>query len=153
MNTDQRLHIRALLPSDREQWDPLWQGYLAFYRQSLSAEITDHAFARLTITGPHRGMVATLDDRLQGFVHYLFHDRTWSIKPTCYLEDLYVAPGARGSGIGRALIEAVYAAANATGSRDVYWQTQADNATARRVYDRIGKLSDFVRYDRPGGTW
>jgi GNAT superfamily N-acetyltransferase len=152
MTATHKFHIRPLLPTDRHRWDPLWQGYLSFYEQSLSAEVTDCTFSRLTITGPHRGMVAERGAELVGLVHYLFHDRTWSLKPICYLEDLYVDPVARGDGIGTALIQAVYAAADAAGSSTVYWQTQVNNATARRVYDRIGRLSEFVRYDRPDGT-
>lgn len=142
--------IRALETSDRGQWDALWQGYLEFYQHPLADEVTDFTFRRLTTTGPHRALVAVEGDRLVGLVHFLFHDRTWSLKPTCYLEDLFVSPAVRGTGIGRLLIEAVYAEADRLGSRHVYWQTQNGNATARRLYDRIGTLSEFVRYDRPG---
>jgi GNAT superfamily N-acetyltransferase len=142
-------NIRSLTAGDRQQWDPLWQGYLTFYKEKLPAEVTDVAFSRLTITGPHRGMVAERDGKLIGLVHFLFHDRTWSIGPTCYLEDLFVDPAERGNGVGRALIEAVYAAADAAGAGHVYWQTQSFNSTARALYDKLAKLSEFVRYDRP----
>ena len=55
----------------------------------------------------------------------------------------------RGKGIGRALIEAVYAAADAHGAATVYWMTQDFNATARQLYDRIATLTPFIKYQRP----
>ena len=86
--------------------------------------------------------------RLVGFVHYLFHPVTWSTANRCYLEDLFVSPKARGTGAGRALIEAVYRAADEAGADQVYWLTAQDNATARRLYDRVGRLTPFVKYQR-----
>jgi ribosomal protein S18 acetylase RimI-like enzyme len=85
-----------------------------------------------------------------GIVHYLFHRSTWSTTHYCYLEDLFVDPGVRGGGIGRTLIEAVYAAADRAGAPHVYWLTRHDNAAARSLYDRVARLSPFVKYDRPG---
>ena len=71
-------------------------------------------------------------------MHYIFHRHGWQIEDVCYLQDLYVAPEARGRGAGRPLIEAVYAAADAAGGPNVYWLTEETNATARRLYDRVG---------------
>ncbi len=83
-----------------------------------------------------------------GFVHYLFHPVTWSADPRCYLEDLFVAEAARGLGAGAALVNGVYAAADARGADQVYWFTQASNTTARKLYDRVGRLTPFVKYRR-----
>ena len=83
-----------------------------------------------------------------GIVHYLFHPVTWSITDRCYLEDLYVCEAARGAGLGRALIEAVYAASDERGADQIYWLTEDINATARRLYDRIGRLTPFIKYQR-----
>jgi GNAT superfamily N-acetyltransferase len=66
-----------------------------------------------------------------------------------YLQDLYAVPEARGQGVGRALIKAVYAAADAAGAPSVYWMTQEFNTEARRLYDRVGTLTPFVKYQRP----
>ena len=73
---------------------------------------------------------------------------TGSITNRCYLEDLFVSPDARGLGAGRALIEAVYAAADAAGADQVYWLTAHSNETARKLYDRVGRLTPFVKYRR-----
>ena len=64
------------------------------------------------------------------------------------MQDLYVDPAARGTGAGRALIEAVYAAADANGTPSVYWMTQDFNTAARLLYDRIASLTPFIKYQR-----
>ncbi len=83
-----------------------------------------------------------------GIVHYLFHSVTWSLTERCYLEDLYVADGARGSGIGRRLMEAVFAIGDEQGADQTYWWTHETNATARRLYDRVGGVTPFIKYVR-----
>ncbi|WP_417688852.1 GNAT family N-acetyltransferase [Roseibium sp.] len=142
------IEIRPLRRDDRAQWEALWQGYLTFYEQTLAQEITDTLFERLLGEGYHDALVAEREGKLVGFVHYLAHASTWAIAPTCYLEDLYVDASIRGGGIGGKLIEGVYAAAEAKGCTNVYWHTHHDNHTARRLYDHVGTLSKFVRYDK-----
>jgi GNAT superfamily N-acetyltransferase len=142
--------IRPIAPGDRADWDRLWTAYLAFYETTLPAEIHDTAFARLTQGHPAmHGLIGEHRGRPAGLVHYIFHDHFWRPEGVTYLQDLYVEPGERGTGLGRALIEAVYAAADTAGRRAVYWLTQDFNATARKLYDRVGALSPFIRYNRP----
>ncbi|NNF92000.1 MAG: GNAT family N-acetyltransferase, partial [Boseongicola sp.] len=85
-----------------------------------------------------------------GLAHYLFHRHGWSVADVCYLQDLYADPEVRGQGIGRALIEDVYAKADAAGAPSVYWLTQDFNTQARRLYDRIGEVTPFIKYKRAG---
>lgn len=142
--------IRPLDAADRDQWHALWQGYLTFYEASVAPEITDLTWSR--ILDPEAPIMAlcaaTPDGRLLGIVHYLFHPVTWAAGPRCYLEDLFTAAEARGQGVGRALIEAVYAAADARGADQVYWLTQEFNATARRLYDQVATATPFIKYRR-----
>jgi ribosomal protein S18 acetylase RimI-like enzyme len=143
------IKIRALEADDRAAWLPLWRGYLEFYETDIPDGVTDQTWRRIVDpAGPIHGFGAFDDGRLVGFVHYLFHPVTWATANRCYLEDLYVDVGARGAGAGRALIEAVYRAADAAGADQVYWLTAHDNKTARRLYDRIGRLTPFVKYQR-----
>jgi GNAT superfamily N-acetyltransferase len=141
--------IRPLTSGDREAWGALWNGYLRFYRQRLAPEITAATFARLIDerSQPH-GLVAERDGKLLGFVHYTFHPTTWSQRDSCYLEDLYVDPAARGGGIARSLIEAVYAAADQAKAATVYWMTQEFNSEARALYDTLARRTSFIRYER-----
>ncbi|HEY3783737.1 MAG TPA: GNAT family N-acetyltransferase [Steroidobacteraceae bacterium] len=141
--------IRPLRLADRAQWGALWEGYLRFYRQRLPEELTQTTFARLVEESrqPH-GLVAEQDGTLIGLVHYLFHASSWSLGDVCYLEDLYVDPAARGAGVARALIKAVYAAADRAKVGTVYWLTQEFNADARALYDTIARRTSFIRYER-----
>jgi GNAT superfamily N-acetyltransferase len=141
--------IRPLRGSDRAQWEGLWQGYLRFYRAHLTSEVTERTFARLTDpdTQPH-GLVAEQDGRLVGLAHYVFLPTTWSTRDSCYLQDLFVDPAIRGKGIGRALIQAVYAAADRGPGGSVYWLTQEFNADARALYDTLAHRTSFIRYQR-----
>lgn len=142
--------IRSLTAADRDAWAPLWQGYLEFYKTDLTPEITDVTWARLLDTSEDMHCLVAEDDNgaLIGIVHYLYHPVTWAIAHRCYLEDLYVAETARGTGAGRALIEAVYAAADERGADQVYWLTQDTNAEGRRLYDRVGRVTPFIKYQR-----
>jgi GNAT superfamily N-acetyltransferase len=142
--------IRPLAPSDESAWRDLWRGYLEFYETELPEEIYATSFARLVdpaVTDYH-GLVALQDGRPVGLAHYIFHRHGWQVEDITYLQDLYVVSEARGTGAGRALIEAVYAAADAAGRPNVYWLTQTFNATARQLYDRVASATPFMEYRR-----
>lgn len=146
---DDELVIRAPRPEERGRWDPLWQGYLRFYRQQLDPAVTETSWLRFLDPGeqPH-ALVAADGRELLGFATYLFHRSSWSVQPYCYLEDLFVAPEARGRGVARRLIKAVYAAADAAEAATVYWQTQEFNADARALYDTLARRTSHIVYQR-----
>jgi GNAT superfamily N-acetyltransferase len=147
--TSSTVVIRDLQASDRAAWDGLWAGYLEFYQHDLEQYITEEVWRRLMDPADQPyGLVAVDGDRIVGFVHYHFHLSTWSVAGYCYLEDLFVSPAARGKGAGRALIEAVYRAADARGATRVYWHTETANAQARALYDKLADLAPFVQYRR-----
>lgn len=140
--------IRAIAAEDRADWEPLWAGYLTFYEADIPAETTDTTFARfLDPAEPLHGAIARdAEGRAVGLVHWLTHAATWSSAGYCYLEDLYVDPSTRGSGVGRALIAHVTDWAREAGSAKVYWLTAEDNATARALYERVAERSGFIHY-------
>jgi GNAT superfamily N-acetyltransferase len=147
------LIIRPVALQDFDAWLPLWDGYNAFYGRSgataLPDAITQTTWGRFfDPTEPVHALVAELDGRLVGLVHYLFHRSTTAIGLNCYLQDLFTDPDARGGGTGRALIEAVYERARAAGSPRVYWQTHESNATARRLYDQVAEHAGFLVYTK-----
>ena len=143
--------IRFVTPADYAQWLPLWDGYNAFYERSgptaLAPEITAMTWARF-FDGyePVHALVAESGGELLGLTHYLFHRSTTSIAPTCYLQDMFTSAAARGKGVGRALIEGVYAQARLAGASRVYWQTHKTNHTAMQLYDKVAEHSGFVVY-------
>lgn len=143
--------IRPIAREDEAAWRRLWTDYLTFYKSTVPDTVFDATFARLLGDAPEdfNAFVAEQDGELVGLVHYLFHRHCWRIENVCYLQDLYAIPEARGQGIGRNLIEAVYAAADAAGAPSVYWLTQDDNMTAQQLYNHIAKKTNFVKYQRP----
>jgi GNAT superfamily N-acetyltransferase len=143
--------IRPVEDRDYAGWRPLFDGYNAFYGRSgptaLPEKITATTWDRFFDPGePVHAFVAERDGALIGLVHYLFHRSTTMIGPICYLQDLFTSADARGGGIGRALIEAVYAAAREAGAARVYWQTHETNLTAMRLYDQVADKSGFLVY-------
>jgi GNAT superfamily N-acetyltransferase len=144
------LKIRPLMAEDRTYWGQMWGDYLSFYETDVAPEIYETTFARLIdSTNPvQNALFAELDGAAVGIVHYIYHAHNWRAENVCYLQDLYAKEAVRGQGIGRALIEAVYAAADANGTPSVYWMTQDFNENARLLYDRIGTLTPFIKYSR-----
>ncbi|MBR1207929.1 MULTISPECIES: GNAT family N-acetyltransferase [unclassified Bradyrhizobium] len=143
--------IRFVTRDDYAQWLPLWDGYNAFYERSgptaLAPEITAMTWQRFfDAYEPMPALVADAGGTLLGLTHYLFHRSTTAIAPTCYLQDLFTSQAARGKGVGRALINGVYAQAKLVGSPRVYWQTHETNHTAMQLYDKVADKPGFVIY-------
>lgn len=147
------LIVRPVRPSDFTAWLALWEGYNAFYSRSgptaLPTEVTQMTWSRFfDVYEPVNALVAEDHGVLLGLTHYLFHRSTTMINPACYLQDLYTVEAARGHGVGRALIHAVYERAREAGSTRVYWQTHESNQTAMKLYDSVADRSGFVVYGK-----
>ena len=145
-----QLTIRPLEKSDHAEWRRLWTAYLEFYETSVPEEVYVSTWTRLFDDGTYEpsGLIADVDGKPVGLVHDIGPRTCWAVSNNCYLQDLYADPNVRGTGVGRALIEAVYAKADAADAANVYWMTQDFNETARKLYDRIGKLTPFIKYQR-----
>jgi GNAT superfamily N-acetyltransferase len=143
--------VRPLQARDKPVWLVLFKGYIEFYKATVPEDVIETLWQRLMRGGEgfHVALVAVDDaDVPVGLAHVLYHRSTWTNGWYCYLEDLFVDPTRRQKGVGRALIEAVYAQADARGCTRVYWMTQENNATARGLYDRVATKSPFVQYRR-----
>ncbi|MGP9812840.1 GNAT family N-acetyltransferase [Rhodopseudomonas sp. NSM] len=141
------VEIRPVGPDERAAWEPLWAGYLDFYKATLAPGTNDVTWARFhDAAEPMYLLGAYVDGKLTGIVQFLYHRSCWTAGDYCYLQDLFVADSARGLGLGRKLIEAVYDRAKADGCSRVHWLTQTGNATARLLYDRIADDSGFMQY-------
>ncbi|WP_304615792.1 GNAT family N-acetyltransferase [Paracoccus sp. (in: a-proteobacteria)] len=144
--------IRPLEARDEAHWRRLWTGYLDYYQTTVPDEVYATTFARLLSGAENefRGLVAERDGVPVGLTHYLFHRHCWKIENVCYLQDLYTDPVVRGQGVARALIEAVYCAADAEGCPSVWWLTQEFNYRGRMLYDQVATKTPFIRYNRLG---
>jgi GNAT superfamily N-acetyltransferase len=144
---DAGVTIRAPRSADEPAWRRLWQGYLEFYRASIAPDVTAATWRRiLDPASPVSGRIAEGGGTVVGFAHCVVHEGTWSTRPIGYLEDLFVDPAQRGRGVGRRLIEDLIATARNRNWAYLYWHTQTGNATARRLYDSLASVDDFVRY-------
>ncbi|MCE7029923.1 GNAT family N-acetyltransferase [Jiella avicenniae] len=147
------LEVRPIVAADEPEWRRLWTAYLTFYGTKVPEPVYASTFARLLGDEPFDpgGLLAVLDGRPVGLVHYLFHRHCSRIENVCYLQDLFADQDLRGQGIGRALIEAVYRVAEDAGCPTVYWMTQEFNYAGRMLYDRVGEKTPFIKYQRPAG--
>ncbi|AVR70582.1 MULTISPECIES: GNAT family N-acetyltransferase [Pseudomonas aeruginosa group] len=143
------LQIRPVGAADHAAWLPLWEGYQRFYRTEIAAATSDATWQRfLDADEPMNAALAWLDGRAVGLVHWIYHRSCWTLGDYCYLQDLFVAEGLRGEGVGRRLIEHVYAEAGAAGCSRVHWLTHESNSDAMKLYDRIADKSGFLQYRR-----
>jgi GNAT superfamily N-acetyltransferase len=146
------ISVRPLQPDDHAAWRPLWDGCNAFYGRFGATALPEHINAATwqRLLDPAEPMFCLMaqdgEGQLLGLAHYLFHRSTTRMEPICYLSDLYTNEAARGRGVGRALIDAVYAAARAAKASRVYWQTYETNTTARLLYDKMAKHHGSIVY-------
>lgn len=139
--------IRPVGAADHDAWLPLWQAYLSFYKSELSEAVSASTWQRfLAPDEPTNAALAWQGDQAVGMVHFIYHRSNWSIANSCYLQDLLVADGQRGHGIGRKLIEHVYTTAKAAGCDKVHWLTHETNATAIQLYERIAERPGFIQF-------
>jgi len=150
MKKTKSFEIRELSEGDFFNWKILWNEYLKFYQTSVEDLVYETTFKRL-ISIHHlsqNALVAAQDNELVGLVHYIYHPHNWKVVDVCYLQDLFVLPTIRGTGVGRALIESVYLASDKNKTSTVYWLTQDSNKQARKLYDNIASVTSFIKYNR-----
>lgn len=141
------MNIRKANAQDYAQWLPLWKGYQTFYKITIPDAVTQQTWERfLNPSEPMHCAVAEQDGVVVGIVHYIFHRSCWTAEDYVYLQDLFTTPEMRKKGVGRALIEHVYAASKAHGSGRVWWLTHETNTDAMHLYDKIADKSGFVQY-------
>jgi GNAT superfamily N-acetyltransferase len=142
--------VRPIVAADKAGWLRLFGDYITFYEEDVPGDVIELTWQRLLAQDDNMaGFIATdAEGRALGIVNMVFHRSTWSPTWYCYLEDLFVAPDARGKGVGRALIEATYAEADRRGASRTYWATHEKNVTARALYDQLGQITEFVQYRR-----
>ena len=146
-----RPSVRTIQRDDYGQWRPLWDGYNAFYGRSgptaLDERVTAQTWDRFFDPEERvHALVAELDARIVGIVHFLFHRSTSRLADVCYLQDLFTAEDSRGRGVSRSLIERVIDIASKDGSSRVYWTTQTTNVAGRALYDKVAEHHGFIVY-------
>lgn len=142
-----RIEIRRVSADDHAAWLPLWHAYLRFYNTELPEAVSQSTWQRLLDERePTHAALAWNGDTAVGLVHFIYHRSNWSIENSCYLQDLLVTEQSRGTGVGRQLIEFVYATAKADGCCKVHWLTHETNATAIQLYERIAERPGYIQF-------
>ena len=142
------LNVRQIDVEDKAAWHELYLGYLKFYESEPIESSTELVWQRLTQDNPEiQGLVAEIDGVVVGLTHFHYQLSTWANTFNCYLEDLYVSEEARGNGVATALIAAVKKLAIEHKCSELFWITKESNQVARKLYDKVAKISDFVRYE------
>jgi GNAT superfamily N-acetyltransferase len=141
------VEVKAIDNHDLDIWLPLWKDYQRFYEVDIPPSVTLKTWARfLDPAEPMHAALAMVGEKALGLVHSIYHRSAWTTSDHCYLQDLFVAAEGRGGGIGRALIEHVYADAKRRGASRVHWLTHESNHHAIQLYDRIADRSEFIQY-------
>jgi GNAT superfamily N-acetyltransferase len=142
------VQVRDLNARDETAWRNMWEGYCAFYKVTVSDDVTETLWLRLLdATSDVKAIVAEDENgKAAGLAHYIIHPYTWGLNSVCYLEDLFVNPAARGKGLGAALLDALIARGRNGAWDRLYWHTAENNTTARKLYDRYVLADQFVRY-------
>jgi len=142
------VQIRRVVETDVDQWSKLYAGYRAFYKLDGDERAVRTAWGWVS-TAEHGfiGLVAVIDDAVVGLANLRRFARPSTAAIGLYLDDLFTAPEARGRGVATALLREAAAIAADEGANVVRWITAADNAAARRVYDRVAAATPWVTYD------
>ncbi len=144
------VEIRKVSAEDHAAWLPLWQAYQRFYETTIAENVTAITWQRMLDNAePINAALAWVDGVAVGMVHWIYHRSCWTVENSCYLQDLIVSPQLRGTGIGRKLIEFVYAQARADGCIKVHWLTHETNATGIQLYERIAERPGFIQFRKP----
>jgi GNAT superfamily N-acetyltransferase len=145
------IRVEPLTEADFELVLPLIAGYQRFYRAEPDQK-RNRAFFRRFLAPSDDGLLlgAWKDGELVGFATLYWTFSSTHAADASLMNDLFVAQGHRGEGIGLALIEASLAAARNRGSRHLEWFTAVDNDQAQRLYERTGAdRSIWYNYELP----
>lgn len=126
------------------------RAYCAFYRVAPSDERL-LALARALLAEPAcEGFQLIARDghgRAMGFATVYWSWSTLRAARKAIMNDLFVHPEARGSGLAEALIEECRVRSGQRGATSMSWQTAKDNTRAQRVYERVGaKREEWIDY-------
>lgn len=143
------LTMRPPIQADRDAWDVLYQGYADFYTVTQTSAMRDTVWSWLMdeATAVYGRLAVDDSGAVLGLAHYRPFARPLSATTGGFLDDLFVAPQARGNDVAAQLIAAVKEDAASRGWSVLRWITAEDNYRARTVYDRIAEKTRWTTYD------
>lgn len=146
------LDLAPIAASEYDELLPLIAAYQGFYEVEEVQTERNRSFFRRFLAPSEVGLLlgARGDGRLLGYACLYWHFSSTKACETVLMNDLFVDPGARGEGVGRALIEASLEVARERDAALLEWQTAPDNHAAQRLYDSTGaSRSTWISYELP----
>lgn len=142
--------VTDLATTDRQAWEQLYRGYGDFYEVAMPAAKLERVWGWLHDPTHELNAIvvrAAAGEPPVGLAHYRPFARPLHGSTGCYLDDLFVAPEARGTGAVDALLAELRARSREHGWDVVRWITSESNARARSTYDRLAAATRYVTYD------
>ena len=143
--------VRPVLASDHPAWSALYAAYAEFYRSPQTQAMRETVWSWLMDDRHEVNGFIAIDaaGNAVGIAHYRPFARPLAASTGGYLDDLFVAPTARGNEIGKQLIAAIVDVAKQKQWTVIRWITAEDNYRARGSYDRIATRTPWITYDIP----
>lgn len=144
------VEIAPIAAEEVEELLPLIAAYQRFYEVEEIDEERNRLFFRRFLAPSEDGLLlgARRDGSLVGYACLYWHFSSLEACESVLMNDLFVAEGARGEGVGRALIEATADIARERGAPFVEWATEPGNHTAQRLYDSTGaEREEWISYE------
>ena len=138
--------VRRATTSDLGLLTPLFDDYRQFYRKPSNMVLSRSYLADRLGREESIVFLATDGVRGLGFTQLYPSFDSLAARPLFILYDLFVAPDARKTGVGRALMDAARAHAEAHGASKVILSTAVDNADAQKLYESLGYKRDEAFY-------
>jgi len=145
------IEVSNLSVSDREEWEGLYRGYADFYQVPMTKKILDQVWSWIFDSQqPFYALIAKDANGVAlGIMHYRQMASPLRGAMVGFLDDLYVLPGCRGTGIVDALFDALKVSAKQHGWPFVRWITADNNYRGRGVYDKLAERTPWITYQMP----
>ena len=130
--------IREIHSKDKKQWEKLYKGYAVFYKVEMNNQILQTVWDWLNDKNHElKGIGYEIDGKIVGLAHYRKLLSPLKGKYIGYLDDIFVDPEYRGQKIAKKLLNKIKEISKANGWNLVRWQTDEDNFTAKKLYDKV----------------
>ena len=130
--------IREFQLKDKELWKKLYKGYANFYKVEMNNQILQTVWNWLNDKNHElKGISYEVDGKIVGVAHYRKLLSPLKGKYIGYLDDIFVDPEYRGKKIGKKLLNKIKEISKASNWNLVRWQTDEDNSTAKKLYDKV----------------
>ncbi len=142
------MEVTSLKKDDREQWESLYYGYAEFYNMPMNQEILENIWSWIfDKNNKFYGLIAKNENgEAMGFMHCRAMPSPLRGAEVGFLDDLFVAPKARGKGVVESLYEALNDFAANQDWPFVRWITAENNYRGRAVYDKVADKTSWQTY-------